>query len=205
VLLLFEIACDLLATLRPMSYSVSSRDDWSEFEQRFDVKAFDAPHEAGAKKISDTLRSGVALTVSELAEQLADHLEIRFEEFEDQLPHACSYFRATSSPEDSLSQAKDWIFVGSEAFEERNDAFKTALREFTIAKLQEMKRTAQEMRRIEDKLFLFGAYADLEDAFEPIERCLFDLVYEVDERINLEVHARREEELLSSARRVNHE
>ena len=195
VLLLFEIACELLVTLRPMSYGVSSQDDWSEFERRFEVKAFDAPREAGVKKIADVLRSGVALTVSELAEHLADHLEIRFDEFEDLLPHACSYFKATSSLEEKLSLAKDWIFVGSEAFEEGNEAFKTAVRGFSIAKLQDMKRAAEEMRGIDDKLRLFGAYADLEDAFEPIEQCLFDLVYDVDEMINAEVHAARERRL----------
>jgi len=205
VMLLFEIACDLLVTLTPMSYSVSSQDDWSDFEQRFDVKAFDAPREAGAKKISDTLRSGVALTVSELAEQLSDHLEIRFGEFEDLLPHACSYFSPTSSLEENLSEAKDWIFMASESFEEANDAFNIAVKGFTIAKLQEMKCALREMRRIEDKLPLFAAYADLEDAFEPVEECLFELVYEVDERVNAEVHARREEELFGSVRRADHE
>jgi len=195
VLLLFEIACDLLVRMTPMGYGVTSQDDWSEFEGRFDVKAFAAPREAGARKISDALRSGVALTVSELAESLADHLEIRFDEFEDLLPHACSYFKATSSQEEKLTLAKEWIFVGSGAFEEGNEAFKTAVREFSIAKLQDMRRAAQEMRRIDDKLVLFAAYAGLEDAFEPIELCLFDLVYEVDEMINAQVHAAREREL----------
>ena len=175
VLLLFEIACDLLVTLRRMSYRVSSQDDWSEFERRFEVKAFDAPGEAGARKIRDTLRSGVALTVSELAECLADHLDIRLDEFEDLLPHGCSYFKDSSSLEEKLSLAKDWIFLRSEAFEEGNEAFKTAVRGFSIVKLRDMKRAALEMRRIDDKLRLFGAYADLEDAFEPIEQCLFDL------------------------------
>ena len=68
------------------------------------------------------------------------------------------------------------MFVGSEKFEERNEAFKTALRGFSIAKLQDMRRACRQMRLIDDKLDLFAAYADLEDAFEPIELCLFDLV-----------------------------
>jgi hypothetical protein len=198
VLLLFEIACDLLVTLKPMSYGISSQDDWSEFEKRFDVKAFDAPSEPGARKISDSLRSGVALTVSELADHLADHLEIRFDEFEDLLPHACTYFKATSSQEEKLAQTKEWMFVGSEKFEEGNEAFKTAIRGFSIAKLQDMRRACRQMRRIDDKLDLFAAYADLEDAFEPIELCLFDLVYEVDEMVNAQVHEARERELFGN-------
>lgn len=178
VLLLFELACDLLIVLTPSSRSVSSSDDWSDFERRFGVRAFDAPSERGTKLISNILREGLALDLTELAESLADHLENRFEEFIE-----CLNFVGERDPESplekKLSDAKAWIIGESQAYEDGGPKFQETVREFTLETLGRLKEGTESMRHIHEKPTLFAAFTDLETAYEPIEECLSDLAAEV--------------------------
>jgi hypothetical protein len=189
VLLLFELACDLLVALRLRSYSERGGNDWSYFEQLFGVSAHSAMSETGTKRIREVLRDGLALDPADLAESLADHLETRFDEFRELFENHVS--RGLPLDE-TISNAKKWIVRESQAYQLGDRAFKKAAEEFTLAELESLKHGAEVMRKARDKVTLFAAFSELETAFEPIENCLFDLTSEIDQIIDLAIQAARE-------------
>ncbi len=96
-----------------------------------------------------------------------------------------------SSLEETLLNAKEWIVHESGAYEDGNSKFKQAAEEFTLDALRCLKQDTEAMRRIDTKPALFAAFADLETAFEPIEKCLSDLLAAIDEAVDLEVQSAR--------------
>ena len=182
VLLLFELACELLVTLLPGVFSVDGSDDWSAFERRFGVHALDAPQEEGARRIRDVLRHGLSLEVVDLRELLADHLESRVEE----LFEALAFIK-----EKDFDQIKSWIVSHSEKFSEANKEYKSVVIAFKAEDFAHVRTEIEALRQIDDKVSLFSAFANAEAKFEPVEECVHELAREIDAAIQLQVDIER--------------
>lgn len=186
VLLLFELACDLLVTLLPGSYSTSGRDDWSEFERRFQVSVGEAFRVEGAKRIRDVLRKGLHLEVTELRELLADHLESRVTDILKALD-----FIGAGSNFDYFEEIKAEIIEHSDRYSDGSKGFKKKFTTFTVDRFAKMRIEIATLRQSTDKVRLFAGFADAEGIFEPMEFCLHELEGKIEWAIQIEAEIRR--------------
>jgi hypothetical protein len=81
VLVLFDIVCDLLVTLKPSSWGFSSQDDFTSFQTQYHLPSgMSFRPDYHLPQVRETLKRDLPLNLDELREGLSDHLNSRIEE-----------------------------------------------------------------------------------------------------------------------------
>jgi hypothetical protein len=185
-LLLFDLACELLVTLRPSGFTFEGGDDWSTFERRFGKHVQELITHEGVEHIRDILRLGLSLELSDFRRSLADHLESRL----DNLLKDLAFIKENSRGSE-FDQVKTWI-KDSARFSEATREYKAIVTDFNMEQFARLRVEIDRLRHVQNKLLLFSSFADVEGKFEPMEECVSELASELDSAIQLAVDAELE-------------
>ena len=85
VILLYELVCHLLETLKPGWMSYSSGDNWSEFCQKYKLDNYMSVMHGGLENIVASLRDSTALSCTDLGKLLSEHVHDRIEDMGESL------------------------------------------------------------------------------------------------------------------------
>jgi hypothetical protein len=186
-LILLEINCQLLVALR-LRAMVDAGNSW--VTDRFGVRGLDLMNPQGAKSVASQLREGLLPTAADVAETLADHLELRLDELADLLDYVVDATSIGDAAEAfSVAQHRAAAHRGDVGFTEADyDRFEPPT---SLGDLDRIRESLAGVRSAVDRLEAFGRYAALESELEPSEEAVFGLVHAVDEWINLEIDRRR--------------
>jgi hypothetical protein len=186
-LILLEINCQMLETVPQYSRSISSAEDYSWLQERFQVKPFSI--DIDLCLIADQMRSGLLANDEMVATALANHLNDRFCQLGDSLEFIVenggladretalvkSQYYAEIAPPADLWQAIPSAFVPK----------------YSLSSIQELEAQLSHIRSAPNRLGAFGRFATVEKALEPIEKSVNDLARRIDAAIQLAVDIAR--------------
>ncbi|MEV6621925.1 hypothetical protein AB0M83_06770 [Amycolatopsis sp. NPDC051106] len=131
-----------------------------------------------------------------LGEALAEHVAYRLDEIEAMVEECVSFFNDTIDPGWDFLTVLGMIQApepGDPLDHVRRtvDDYRKWARPVNMAKFRAWRKAAADLATETDDLTAFAAFADLEDAFEPIEQQVKGLAHEVDEAIQLQIDIAR--------------
>ena len=191
-LILLEINCQLILSLRPGSMCFASDEDYSWIRERFGLDPMRTlMGDAELKAMVDVIRSGVLPSDESVAITLAEHLESRFEELYAALDFVVESLVGVPGPEAALKKGQYF----AEAERGTLDTLKCSLDGFapkyTLNSLEKIQERLPEILKTTGRLDAFHRFSLLEKELEPIEVSVHRLADEVEQMIQLEIDVRR--------------
>lgn len=194
-LMYFEITCALFEKL--IQYPLTTASIHMETPPA--LRKFNAPD--GAKgypteeQIADSLRSGLGIDDAGLKEALTAHLTGRLDDLDGTISRAeRSLFGAIA--EAALSGAWRQAIIHLAQWKEESlpgsiEELLSARVRYGEADLAAWRQQVADLQDVSDRLELFAAFADIEDAFEPFEEQMTDLDMRIDVEEQREMDLRR--------------
>jgi len=188
VLILFDVVCTLLATLRQhaaMSWHAGDSEAWLE---RYGVSWFGYNADEIQAAISRALRLGLPLDTDDIRAALATHLTSRLDGIDDSIKFIAQNARPHRSGEEVLKAVQYWNTDRDGPPRGDGDpAFLQFRPQHTLASIERWRERITALGGIADKLELFNLFADIEDDFEPLERSLNEAAGLIDRAIQAEI------------------
>jgi len=201
VMVLFDIVCDLLVTLKQSSWGFSGQDDFTSFQREYDLPSgMSFSPDDHLPQLREILKSGLPLNLDQLREGLRDHLNSRIEDMLEMIDYIDSNNPAghLASREEVLELLKSGTKYQQD-YEElgiSKQRYEKSITDTTIESFQKWKEGVASLTHLTDKLTLLTHFAKIETDIEPIESLIQDAVAELDELMNLQVDEMRMEELM---------
>jgi hypothetical protein len=189
--LLLEINCQLLLTLKGGGTSYASNEDYSWIEERFGrspMKVFGSSD--AIREIAGSLRADVLPSDESVATALLEHLESRFEDFYETLDVIVSN-TAISDREAALKNSQYSFNVKQGKLDFRRTPIEQFCGPFTLIAVEDLRKLIANIRFSVGRLEAFHAFSTIESRFEPIERVVYELASEVDHWIQMEIDRMR--------------
>jgi hypothetical protein len=191
VLLLFEVVCDLLVVFRSGGMCWVGGEDYSWFEKRYGISAWEAMHEKGRSTIRDLLRDNLPLELSDLRVALLSHLEERLEDVMGALDFVAKNSDLGDNLDGALKRIQFWnspsVQSSKSSLETFQKAFDRFVPQYTMKMLEEWHKNSQRLKLLNDKLAVFAEFARSEQFFEAIEEMVHEAAAELDAAIQAEV------------------
>lgn len=191
-LILFDVTCELFLCLPPGSTSYSSDEDHSWLHSYgIDSKRFLASDEL-IPTIVSRLRADLSIDTNAIREALSDHMDSRLTELEAMLGFIVTNATAADSLESLLDVLQNWAEGRRDAMRQAGEPEPPAIRpRRTLADVRRWRADTLALRKIDDRLEMFGRFATIEDEFEPIEKLVLDVAADVEMAIQYEIDRRR--------------
>lgn len=186
VLLLFEVACDLMVSLRPSYMSWSSSEDYSRFEKRYGVLATNAGDEKQRALIRNQLRQDLPLEFSDLRNDLVSHLEARLQDLIEALEFVAENVSDKEDLDGALRHIEFW-FGRNKSSNRTKVSFDAFVPQHNMGELETWKAGTQNLQHLNDKLLLFSEFARYEAFLEPIEELAYEAAAAIDHAIDMEI------------------
>jgi hypothetical protein len=187
-LLLLEINCQMVLAVSPGPRSISSDDDYSWLEQRFNVDRF--AFRLDLPSIADQIRSGLLPSDNAVASALADHLRDRLSLLHDALDFIVENSEL-SSKEAALKESQFYAEARRTAELLQKPAVNAFVPTYSLRSIQEMETQLSQIRSAPNRLNAFDRFAAVERALEPVETCVNELAWKIDEAIQLAIDIAR--------------
>lgn len=188
--LLLEINCELLATLRGGGTSYASDQDYSWIEERFGQKPMAVFGSTDAIiEIVDSLRRDVLPTDESVASTLMEHLESRFVDFYEALDFIVDN-TAIPNREEALKHSQYSSEIKQGKLDIRS-AIEQFCGPFTLDIVKDLRKVISNIRFASGRLEAFQVFSTIESKLEPIEKVVYELASEVDHWIQMEVDRMR--------------
>jgi hypothetical protein len=191
-LILFDIATELLVTLKPGSTTWHSEDDYGWLE-RFGLSgSILAGGQEVVTRVRDHLRSGLALDIEPLHTALVEHLTDRLNEMEEQLAFVVE--NSTLGPGNPSVVLKAIQFRDSgegRMLTERGPDFAAFAPRHSEKSFNRWRSETARLGPVNDRFELFNRFATIEDEFEPLEASIRKTARELDSAIQLAVDIAR--------------
>lgn len=191
VVVLYDVAVELLTRLPGLTVGYSSGDDWTGFCQRYGFKGpFDLLHSGGLDKIAASLRTGVNLTTQELGEGLAQHLKERLDEIERLLVFVADNAAGGLTPQHELKRIQFWAEhdVVPDANDSRLGSYEAT---FSGEDIRRWRAASAALVQQTDRLDLFSAFARIELEIEELEEMVHEAASLLDQAIQFEIDRQR--------------
>ncbi|WP_236049948.1 hypothetical protein [Paractinoplanes ovalisporus] len=183
VLVYFDVACAVLEQLRSGAMTISGQVG-PEMARFIDGDPHQAdPFEIPAR-VAAGLRAEVGLDVAAVAQALTGHVAARLEELESGLEYIEQNSRS-ARPGDAIAmmQAEDGDLEAVFSVE----VLRRRTYPLSMADVHNWQRRAELLAGMGDRDSLFAAFAELEDAFEGLERRVARAVRCIDEEANMRI------------------
>jgi hypothetical protein len=191
VLILFDVVCTLLATLRRDSTTWYGGDSEAWLE-RYGISRHALGESEIQATISNALRVDLPVNFEGIRSALTMHLGSRLDGINESIDFINENAQPDRSREEIVKAVQYWK-AGSGgnpwAFDDRSSLEFPA--RFTLASIEEWRREVSALQGVADKLELFNWFADIEDGFEPLEEMLNELAGLIDCAIQAEIDRRR--------------
>jgi len=192
VIVLYDVAVELLTRLPGWSVGYSSGDDWTSFCQRYGFKGpFDLMHRGGLDKIAASLRTGVNLTTRELGEGLAQHLKERLDEMERAIAFVADNSVGGLTPQQELKRIQFWAEHDVVPHDANDSRLRSYVARFSEEDIQRWRAASAALAQHTDRLDLFSAFARIELEIEELEEMVHEVASLLDQAIQFEVDRRR--------------
>jgi hypothetical protein len=189
VLILFDVVCTLLSTIPPVP-ATRHEGDSGAWMERYGFGRFGDIDEIRTG-ISEALRLGLPLEIAGIRRALATHLSSRLDEIDENIDFIAKNARPRRDREEVLKAVQYWNVDRQRAWEDGDPTFVQFRPRYTLASTAQWRREAAALETIADKMELFNRFADIEDAFEPLEGPLNEAAALIDRHIQGEVDERR--------------
>ena len=186
VLVLFDIAADLLVSLQPGWTAWASNEDYGwlhryGFSGTFAVKSDDL-----LPRIATELRSGLPLDITGIRTALVAHLTDRLEEMNDQLMFVATNWTIGLGPSLTL-KAIQFLHLRQPGCRVEDDPkFQAFVPTHDLDSFAKWRSDVAKLNSMEDRLAMFGLFATIEDEFEPLETMIGDLASAIEAQLQLE-------------------
>jgi hypothetical protein len=186
VLLLFELVCDLVVALPPDHLRIDPSEDRERLEKQYGISAHEFTQKATLVKVLPVLKGALPLSLSDLRDDLADHLDLRIAELHDGVMIISEGVARQISSLEAVEAAKSWYsHVRQDQYSTRERARReAAVSVFEPRSCGRWKAKLPDLRRLDDKRHLFAVFADNEEEIEPVEDAVFGVVANIDYEIN---------------------
>lgn len=195
-LLYFDIACTLFERL---SQDVISTTASTHLEVPQTLKKFNADEAATGYptegQITATLRADLGIDEVGLKEILAAHLASRLDALDEAISRVEKVLFAAGV---ELMPSGPWRRATIHLAQRQDEAFPDSIEEllatpvqYSEADLAGWRQKVADLREAGDRLELFAAFADVEDAFEPFEEQMTDLDVRVEHEVERELDLQR--------------
>jgi hypothetical protein len=188
VIILYEIVCYLLETLKPRQISYSSEDDWSEFYKQYDIDSYMELMNGGLEKIVSRLRDSMAISTVYIAKLLSEHLQNRINDMEESLEFIFKNTTGAVDIEDELKRIQYWrkyekLPINKEDQEEL-DNFTP---EYSNESFSGWRKSTDKLLEENNKLEVFNKFYKIETELEPLEEMISEVAGLIDQAIQTEV------------------
>jgi hypothetical protein len=191
VLVLYDIATDLLTRLPPWTVGIAGGEDWTAFCRRYGLKsAFDVMH-GGLERIVAHLREDVRLDVHDLARGLADHLADRLDGIERSVTFVAENSVGGFTIEQELKRIQFWAEHGEVPPDAQDRRLQGYTPRYSMRDVARWRAASQALVEYSDKLELFGAFARTEVEVEDLEEKVDEVVIILDQAIQWASDLRR--------------
>lgn len=191
VIVLYDVATDLLKLLPLGTIGVSGGENWDDFCRRYGLsQPFDVLH-GGLDKIVACLKEGVHLEVDSLAGSLSGHLDARLTQIEEAISFVAENSVGNLTPEQELVRIQFWAEHAVVPRDFGDPRLRSYSPKFTIKDIGRWRAAGAALKGRTGKLALFAEFAQLEVQIEPLEEKVHDVAGLVDQAIQLEIDRRR--------------
>lgn len=188
VVILLDIACDLLLNIKTYNFVHSSDEDYSWLEQRFGVKSSQAMlDETFTENAIRLIKEDVSITDDSIKLTLAENLLSRSSETRHFMDFILENSRAKTRDQvlkNAYQFAKNNPQLGERPFKGKHDSF-------ALKFLEELEKDAGEIANAQDRVIAFNKFAAIEAKFEPVESAIAEITSIIDYQIQLEVDIAR--------------
>jgi hypothetical protein len=187
VLILFDVACTLLATL-PLHSTTWHGGDSEAWLERYGFSRYHYAANDIQTSISDALRVDLPLEVEGVRAALTAHLRSRLDGIEESIDFIIDNAQPDRSREEVLKAVQYWNADRSRtpwSFGEQS--LSQFPPRYTPASIEEWRREVSALEGVADKLELFNWFADIEDEFEPLEGLLNEVAGLIDSALQAEM------------------
>ena len=189
VLILLDIALDLLVELTPGMVMWSSDDDLSwRKKYGFGEKLVEA--EVLRRRIAAKLREGLPLDLPGIRTSLIGHLTDRLGAMENELDFVAQHSRVGPDRELILKDVQFWHSKHSGKLP-KEAAFDTYVPQFNLACMPRWRGQVTSLSTVDDKSEMFDVFGTIEDDFEPLETMIDDAVSSIDAAIQIQIDIAR--------------
>lgn len=190
VLVLFDIATDLLARLTPGVTSWTSETDHSWLRNYHMESPVDSAGDM-RRRIATQLRLGLALNDDEIRSALSGHLTDRLNAMEDGLDIVMESW-PTGLDKAQVLKAIQFYHAHPGCDPAAHDSqMKTFTATYDPESFKRWRAAIELLNATNDKLEMFDRFATIEDEFEPLERIIDDVVSAIDAQIQTEIDLAR--------------
>ncbi len=191
VLVLFDIAADLLVNLR------QGATVWASDEDRGCLRRYGFSDTSAVEidelraRIATELRSGLPLDIVGIRAALVTHLTDRLEEMNDQLVFVATNGTIGPDPSHTLKAIQFWHLRQPVSHVEDDLEFQAFVPPHNLDSFAKWRSDVEKLNSLEDRLSMFGQFATIEDEFEPLEMLIEDVASAIDAQIQFEIDRRR--------------
>ena len=180
VLVLFDIAADLLVNLQSGTIWASNEDyGWLLGYGFSSTSAVGIDDDLLRARIATELRSDLQLDVEGIRAALVAHLTARLDEMHNQLIFVAANWFIGPDPSRTLKAIQFWHLGQPSGSRDEFQAFAPA---YDLDSFTEWRGAVEKLNSM-DRLVMFGEFATIEDRCEPLEAMIDAMVSEIDARI----------------------
>jgi hypothetical protein len=192
VILLYELVCHLLETLKPGGMSFSSGDNWSKFYQKYKLDNMMSIMSGGLEKIVASLRDSMVLSCTDLGKLLSEHLHDRIEGMRESLEFIINEATGANDLAGELKRIQYWNkYKRLPIKKEDQDEFDHYSPKYSFESFSEWKKASDALLEEREKLEVFNKFSKIEAALEPLETMISEVAVLVDQAIQAEIDRRR--------------
>lgn len=190
-MILLELCCRLVESLKPGSSGYSSSEDFSWLRSRFNLKTLDLWNEETLATVLAQLRHGVPIGDASLRNTLAMNLESRLEDLTEGLDFISTETRVAVDHEAALAESQKFVLAeGKRSAPYRGNPPRLD-EPVSIRNLDLLKCIPERIRNSADSFIGFEIYADADAELERVEFMVEHLVGAIDTEIQLAVDLAR--------------
>lgn len=186
VLVLFDIAADLLVSLQPRMTTWASDEDYGWLRKYGFSDTFPLGRDDLRARIAAELRSDLPLGVVGIRKALVGHLTDRLDAMDEQLDFVASNWTTGPDPSGTLKAIQFWHLhkPGCRLEGPELQAFIPA---HNLDSFTQWRTAVDKLNFMEDRLALFGRFATIENEFQPLEAMIDDMAAAIDAGIQAEI------------------
>ena len=187
VLVLFDIATDLLVRLEPGMTEWASDEDHTWLERYGFAERFGPCADVLRGRISAQLRSGLRLDTTGVRDALVAHLTDRLEAMDNELGFVAENSLVGPDRALTLKAIQFWNADSSRRAINQGPELEAFVPPHDLCSLTRWREAVEGLSTIDDKLDMFDCFATIEDEFEPLEKMIDDTVSAIDNAIQSEI------------------
>jgi len=189
VIILFELCCQLVLTLKPGMIGHSSREDYSWLQRRFGAGPGAFWDDARLQEALDSMRVGLPISDASLGQTLADNLLSRIDEVLESLDFLVNTAQVEMNQSDVLAAAQGHALDAVQQDPPYESIPKGLELPVSVAELDAISLAAQHVASSPDCVSAVVAFAEPDKRLERVEFMVDGLARAVDEMIQNEVDA----------------